>query len=169
MIKKGTEIDGILQQTLSSKTNHDGDKFTLAEKDTFWHKIPPALRGGIIEGHLQNVTPAGPTHKATMDVIFDDVRMPDGAILPIHVRVISLKAFEAKTHVLRDTGIVIGAAVVGHWMAHKPGQHGGLAGAAAGFALVTTLKSDIHVPQGTLVELKLTENLVPTASVQPAT
>jgi hypothetical protein len=39
-------------------------------------------------------------------------------------------------------------------------HHGGLAGAAAGFALATSLKSDIVLKQGTLVKLKMTQGLV---------
>jgi hypothetical protein len=78
LVKKGTIVCGTLQQTLSSKTAHDGDTFTLIEKDTWFHR-----------------TPAGPTHKATMSIIFDDVRLPEN-------------------HLLRDTGVIVGAAVVGH-------------------------------------------------------
>jgi hypothetical protein len=42
-------------------------------------------------------------------------------------------------------------------------QHGGLAGAAAGFALVSTMKSDIVVKQGTVVGLKLKDNVTTAA------
>lgn len=156
-IKKGTEIDGVLMQTLSSKTNHDGDKFTLSPKDGFWHKNPPQLKGSTIEGHLENVTAAGPTHKATMTVIVDDVRLADGHTVPLPVKLVSFTVFEPQTHHIRDAGIIVGAAVAGHMMAGK--SHGGLAGAAAGVALVSTLKSDITAKAGTVVKLKLTENL----------
>ncbi len=157
-VKKGTEIDGVLQQALSSKTNHNGDKFSLTLHDGFWHKNPPALKGTTLVGHLENVTPAGPTHKATMTVIADGFMTPGGALLPIHAKLISLSVFEPHTHTIRDAGIIFGAAVAGHMVAGK--NHGGLAGAAAGVALVSTLKSDIVVKQGTLVKLKLTEDLL---------
>jgi hypothetical protein len=164
VVKKGTEIGGTLQQALSSKTSHNGDPFTLAEKDTFWHKVPAALKGGVIEGHLEGVTPASATHKATMSIIFDDIRMPGGQVLPIHAKLVSFTVFEAKTHHIRDAGIIIGTAVVGHMAASKAGvQHGGLAGAAAGFALVSTMKSDIVVNPGTLVKLKLLDDLTASA------
>jgi hypothetical protein len=39
-------------------------------------------------------------------------------------------------------------------------KHGGMAGAAAGFAIVTTMKSDIVVKTGTRVEMKLSADLV---------
>lgn len=156
LAKKGWIVDGVLQQTLNSKTNHDGDSFTLAEKDTFFHHNPP-LNGAVVEGHLENVTPATPTHKATMSIIFDDVKLADGSSVPIHAKVSSIKEFEPKTHHLRDAALIVGGAVAGHMAAGQ--HHGGLAGAAAGFALASTLKSDINVKQGTVVELKLLDDL----------
>jgi hypothetical protein len=164
VIKQGTELDAVLVQTLSSKTNHDGDKFTLLPKDGFWHKNPPQLKGSTIEGHLENVTPAGPTHRATMTVIIDDVKMADGRTLPLPVKLVSFTIFEPKTHNIRDAGIIIGAAVAGHMAAGK--NHGGLAGAAAGVAIVSTLKSDITAKAGTVVKFKLTQNLDTAASGQ---
>ncbi len=159
LAKKGTLVYGTLQQTLDSKTNHDGDVFTLAEKETWFHHTA-ALRGGVIEGHLEGITPASATHKATMSVIFDDVRMPDGTVAPIHAGLDSISTFEPKTHHLRDVGVIIGSAVVGHYAGKKLGvKHGGLAGAAAGFALVSTMKSNIDIKKGTLVKLRLTSDV----------
>jgi len=157
LAKKGAEIDGTLQQTLNSKTSHDGDTFTLVEKDTFFHKNE-ALHGATIEGHLERVTPAAATHKATMLVIFDDVKLPDGSSVAIDPRIKSMSTFEPKTHHVRDAGLIVGGAVAGHMMARH--AHGGLAGAAAGFALSSTLKSDINVKTGTLVKLVLKHDLV---------
>jgi hypothetical protein len=166
LAKKGWIVDAVLQQTINSKTNHDGDAFTLAEKNTLFHHNP-ALEGGIVEGHLENVTPASATHKATMSLIFDDFKMPDGSTLPIHAKVASIKVFEPKTHHFRDAAIIIGAAVAGHMAAKQ--LHGGLAGAAAGFALVSTLKSDINVKRGTVVSLKLLDDLVANAPAPAST
>ena len=158
LAKKGTVVYGTLQQTLDSKVAHDGDRFTLIEKDTWFHHNP-ALHGGTIEGHLEHVTPARATHKATMSVVFDDIAMPDGAVAPIHAQVLSLKEFEPRTHHLRDLGIIVGSAVAGHFVASRLGKkHGGLAGAVAGYALVTTMKSDIRLKPGTEVKLKIVED-----------
>jgi len=161
LAKRGWIVDGVLQQTINSKTSHNGDTFTLAEKNTFFHHNPP-LDGAVIEGHLENVTPASALHKATVSIILDDVKLADGSTVPIRAKVESIKEFEPKTHHLRDTALIIGGAVAGHMAAGQ--HHGGLAGAAAGFALASTLKSDINVKQGTLVELKLLDNLVQSPS-----
>jgi hypothetical protein len=164
LAKRGSEVDGTLQQTLNSKTNHDGDTFVLIQRDTFFHHAE-ALHGATIDGHLENVSPAGPTHKATMLVVFDDIKLPDGSTVPIDPRIKSLSTFEPHTHHIRDVGLIVGGAVAGHMMAGK--KHGGLAGAAAGFALSSTLKSDINVKKGTLVKLVMRSDVVSTGA-QPA-
>lgn len=147
---KGAEIDAKLQTTLSSKTNHDGDPFTLTEYDSFFHRHA-GLNGAVIEGHLEHVTAAGPTHKATLNLIFDDIKFPDGSTKPISVKVISVSEFEPKTHHIRDVGLIVGGAVAGH-MTHMGG--GTVAGAAAGFVLASSLKSDITVKPGSVVKLR---------------
>ena len=161
LVKRGAEVAGTLQQTLNSKKNHDGDTFELVQRDTFFHHNE-ALHGATIEGHLENVTPAGPTHKATMSVVFDDIKMPDGSVVRFDPRIKSLSTFEPKTHHIRDVGLIVGGAVAGHMLKSK--SHGGLAGAAAGFALSSTLKSDINVKKGTLVKLVMKSDVYATGA-----
>ncbi len=169
LVKKGTQVDTALQQTLSSKANHNGDKFTLLEKETFFHKNP-AISGATIEGHLENVTPASSTHKATLTIVFDGATLADGTPFAFPASLKSLSTFEPKTHHIRDVGLIIGGAVAGQVVAKQ--HHGALVGAAAGFALATSLKSDIVVKKGTLVKLKVNEDIVltstPSASPAPA-
>ncbi|HKW44446.1 MAG TPA: hypothetical protein VJN22_02250 [Candidatus Eremiobacteraceae bacterium] len=159
---RGTEVDAVVQRELSSAKDKQGDAFTMVEKDTFFHKNP-ALRGATIDGHVENVSAASPLHNATMTVVFDDVRLPDGSTAPIHSSIISMGDFEPKGHTMRNIGIVVGAAVAGHMLAKKTGNHmGTLAGAAAGVALASSLKSNIDVKTGTVVRLRLTDDLVTT-------
>ncbi len=157
--KRGAEIDVRVQTALSSKTAHDGDPFTMPVTDTLFNHHPE-LRGAAVEGHLENVVAASPAHKASMNVIFDDIVFAGGGSEPIDAAVKNVSAFEPKTHHLRDAGIIIGAAVVGHIASKKTGHGGGtLAGAAAGIAIVSALKSDITIKPGTVVKLKLLAEL----------
>jgi hypothetical protein len=159
---RGTEIDAVIRQELNSANNHQGDPFTLVEQDTFFHKNP-ALHGAAIDGHVENVSAAKPLHDATMTVVFDDLRLPDGTTAPIHATILSMGDFQPKGHTLRNIGIVVGAAVAGHMLAKKTGGHmGTLMGAAAGVALASSLKSDIVVKPGTVVRLRLVDDLVTT-------
>jgi hypothetical protein len=158
--KKGSEINAQLTAPLSSKSNKDGDAFTLAVHDTFFHRTPN-LKGVLIEGHVEGVTKATPTHKASMHLIFDDLKFPDGSTEPVDLTVVSIHAFEPHTHHIRDVGIIVGSAVAGHIASKRSGVKGGtLAGAAAGFAIATSLKSDIVVNQGTNVKLSANGDIV---------
>jgi hypothetical protein len=156
---KGTTIQGRLTTTLDSGKLHDGDTFTLTQHQGFFHHAPPALVGATIDGHVEAVTPASATHKATMNVIFDDMKLANGTTVPIDARVTSMGEFQAHNHLLRDSALIVGGYVVGHHVAGR--HHGGLAGAAGGFALATHLKSNVVVKRGTLVDLKLNSDLVP--------
>jgi len=156
----GTEVDGALQQELSSNKSKVGDTFSLLERDTFFHKNPQ-LNQARIDGHVTNVSPASPLHNATMTVVFDDVRLSDGTTMPLRATIISLGDFEPKSHMLRNAGIVIGSAVVGHMVAkHTGNKMGTLAGAAAGVALASSLKSNIVIKPGAIIRLRLTEDLM---------
>ena len=140
---------------ISTKTSQNGDAFKLAVTDLlFVHH--PELKGAVIDGHLESVSKAGPTHKASLSVIFDDITFADGKSEPIAVAVKNMSAFEPHTHHIRDVGIIVGSAVVGHIASKKTGHGGGtLAGGAAGFALVSAMKSDIVIKPGTIVKLRL--------------
>lgn len=154
LVPAGTSFYGKLQQPISTKNSHDGDTFELAQTDTFLHKNA-ALHGATIDGHLDNVKPAGTMKKASLTLVFDDIRMPDGTKAPIDVKLISMNAFAPKSHRMRTIGMMIGGAVAGHAVAKRAGKkHGGLLGAASGYALSQTMKTDIVVPAGTIIEVK---------------
>ena len=167
LVARDAEVDGTLQQELSSNKSKVGDTFSLLERDTFFHKNP-ALSQAVIDGHVTSVSPASPLHKATMTVVFDDVRLADGTTAPLHATIISMGDFEPKSHMLRNTGIVIGSAIAGHMIAkHTGSKMGTLAGAAAGIALASSLKSNIDVKPGTVIRLKLTDDLASAAAPSP--
>lgn len=151
-VAAGTDFYGKLQAPIGSKTSHDGDTFALAQTDTFLHK-DPALHGAVVEGHLANVSAAGPAHNPSMTLVFDDIKLPDGTKSPVDVQLVSVNAFEPKTHHLRTIGMMIAGAMAGHAVASKT-AHSGLVGAAAGYVLSQELKTDIAVPAGSVIELK---------------
>jgi hypothetical protein len=156
LVAAGTDYYGKLEQPIGSKTSKDGDTFALDETDTFLHKNP-ALHGAVIDGHLENVQAAGPLKKPGMTIVFDDIRMPDGTKAPISVQLLSMNAFESKSHKLRTIGMMIGGAIAGHVAAKSVGKrHGAFMGAVGGYALSQALKTDIGVPAGSVIEVKFT-------------
>lgn len=154
LVPAGTVFYGKLQQPIDTKTSRDGDTFVLLETDTFLHKNP-ALHGAAIDGHLEDVSAAGPMHNPKLTLVFDDLRMPDGTKTPIDVRLESFKAFSPQTHHLRTLGMMVGGAIAGHEVAKRTGTgHGGLMGAAGGYALSQGLKTNIVVPAGTVIQVR---------------
>jgi hypothetical protein len=90
-----------------------------------------------------------------MTVVFDDIRLPDGAKAPVDVVLITSRTFSPKTHHLRTIGMMIAGAIAGHEIAvHSGKQHGALLGAASAYTLSQTLKTDIAVPAGSTVEVR---------------
>src|SRR6266849_7345953 len=84
LIPAGTVVDGVLQSNLGSATSAAGEKFRLVEQDRLtqrfaaaFHHLPPALHGAHIEGHVEAAKKAGLGRKATLDLVFDDVVMPN--------------------------------------------------------------------------------------------
>jgi hypothetical protein len=159
LTKHGSEVDGKLLTPISTKTSASGDPFKLQVVDLlFVHH--PELKGAVIDGHLEDISPAGPTHAAKLNVIFDDITFADGKSEPISVAVKNMSSLEPKTHHVRDVGIIVGSAVAGHIVSKKTGHGGGtLAGGAAGFAIVSAMKSDIVLKPGTLIKLRLQKDI----------
>jgi hypothetical protein len=159
-VPRGTPIYVLTEERLSSKSSHDGDPVHLRLRDGFFHKNPAVLEGAVIDAHLTHVTAASPLHKATMSILFDDIKLNDGETLPIEARLSSVKSLEPRTHHLRDAGLIIGGAIVGHTMGSRHGmKHGGLAGAASGFALASAMKSDVVLNRNEQLTLRLTDAL----------
>jgi hypothetical protein len=153
VIPAGTEFYGKLQEPIGSKVSKDGQAFQLQQTDTLMHKNA-VLHGTVVEGHLENVHPAGPLHKPAMTIVFDDIVLSDGTKEPVNVQLLSANEFEAKTHHLRTIGMMIGGAVAGHEMKKHTGHGGALAGAAGGYVVSQGLKTDVYVPAGTVVALR---------------
>lgn len=148
----GAAFYGKLDKAIGTKVSHDGDAFTLTHT-AFFHKNP-ALDGAVIDAHVENVRAAGPMRNPAMTIVFDDIALPDGTKEPVNASIVSWKQFDPKTHHLRTIGMMVGGAIAGH-MTHR--KHGGLMGAAGGYALSQTLKTDVQVPAGTVVELRLNQ------------
>ncbi len=147
----GTKFYGRLERPIGSKTSRNGDTFSIDET----HTRSPALRGAIVDGHLEGLQAAGAMRNPKMTIVFDDIRLPDGTKEPVNVRLVNLKAFSPQTHHLRTIGMMITGAMAGHVLAARTDtKHGALMGAAGGYALSQTLKTDIVVPAGTVIELK---------------
>jgi hypothetical protein len=145
VVAAGTTFRGKLQQEISSKTDRDGDRFSIVGN------------GETIDGHLVNVHPAGLGKKPAMTIVFDNVRTSDGTTAePVDVTIENIGEFGAKSHHWRTIGMVMAGGIAGHMVAHK--HHGGLAGAAGAYMLSQEMKTDIDVKPGTTIVLKFNKD-----------
>jgi hypothetical protein len=150
IVAVGTDYYGKLEQPIGSKITKDGDTFAIDET----RSSNPALTGAVIDGHVEGIQSGGPMRNPKMTIVFDDIRMPDGTKEPVDVQLITFQAFSPKTHHLRTIGMMIAGAVAGHVAKRTRSSHGALLGAASGYALSQTLKTDIAVPAGSVLEVR---------------
>jgi serine/threonine protein kinase len=128
----GSMIDTDLQQEVSSGKNKMHDKFIIKIQNSSIGKYP-ALKDAVIEGHLESVTKAAKGKKAQLDLVFDDVKLKSGELVPIEAALVNIQ-IESKTkgQFLKNAGIILGGTVAGHFVGDKANfKHGKMAGAAA--------------------------------------
>jgi hypothetical protein len=153
----GAQFEARFDRALDSKTMHDGDRFTLTEDGTFYRAAPPALKRARIEGHVEHVTPPRKDHRATLNVVFDDVILADGTTAPIDATVTRIGERDPRTHQLRASAALVGGNVAGRRYTKKPGMaEGEPIAPGTGVALAARdAKQPIEVKRGTVVRLKL--------------
>ncbi len=161
VVPTGVTINADLQQELSTGKNHNNEKFTIKIKNGSVSKYP-ALKDAVIEGHLENVNKAAKGKKAKMNLFFDDVKLKNGDIAEIDATLVNTQV-ETKTkgQFLKNTGIILGGTIAGHFIGDKTKfKHGKLAGAAAATAFVLSSPGgEVVLKKGTDLQLKLKSNL----------
>jgi hypothetical protein len=162
-IPVGTTINTDLQQELSSGKNKNNDKFSIKIKSGSVSKYP-AFKDATIEGHLEKVVKATKGKKTELDLVFDDVKLKSGELIPIEADLVNTQ-IETKTkgQFLKNAGIILGGTVAGHFIGDKANfKHGKMAGAAAATAFVLSSPGgEVVLKKGTDLQLKLKANLDP--------
>jgi len=154
LVQAGTEFRGRLQQEIATDKSHDGDTFTIVQPDA------------TIDGHLENISPAGMGKKPTLTIVFDDIKLADGRTAPIDVRLLHVGTFDAKSHHWRTIGMMLGGAVAGHIAAGR--HHGGLMGAAGGYLLSQQMKTNVDVKPGSLIAVRFLHDAVAQPTTSPS-
>jgi hypothetical protein len=163
VVPAGTTVDTDLQRELSTGKNRNNEKFAIKIKNGSVGKYP-ALKDAAIEGHLENVTKAAKGKKAQMNLVFDDIKLKNGELLPIDATLVNTKV-ETKTkgQFLKNAGIILGGTIAGNFIGDKTKfKHGKLAGAAAATAFVLSSPGgEVVLKKGTDLQLKLKSNFDP--------
>lgn len=162
-VPAGTTISTDLQQELSTGKNKNNDKFSIKIKNGSVSKYP-AFKDATIEGHIEKVVKATKGKKTELDLVFDDVKLKNGELIPIEAELVNTQ-IESKTkgQFLKNAGIILGGTVAGHFIGDKTNfKHGKMAGAAAATAFVLSSPGgEVVLKKGTDIQLKLKANLDP--------
>jgi hypothetical protein len=156
-VPAGTEIEVSIPAEISTGKNHNNDRLILPVNSPLVGGNP-VLKGAKVEAHLEDVVKAQKGRKASLHLVFDDIKFKDGSVAPINAQLLNTKV-ESKTKgkFLKNVGIIVGGAVAGHFVGNKVGQkHGGLAGAAAATAFVLASPGgEVVLKKGTDLDVKL--------------
>ena len=157
VLPAGTSLDTILQKDLSTGKNRNNEGFTLRVKNSL-KAGNQNLKDAEIQAHLEKVVKAAKGKKASLNLVFDDIVLKNGATYPIDATLVNTQV-ETKTKgkFLQNTGLILGGAAVGHFLGNKAKfKHGALAGGAAASAFVLSSPGgEVVLKKGTKIKLKL--------------
>jgi len=140
----GATLTGTLQSEINTKTAQDGQRFTVVTN-----------AGSRIYGHLSEVARGNVGRKAHVKLNFDSVAFPDGSRSPVNASLSSV-AQHKEINYTQAAGQVVGGMIVGNVLGKWVGTNvGGALGAAGGALLAANTATNIVIPAGAAVSLKL--------------
>jgi Zn finger protein HypA/HybF involved in hydrogenase expression len=163
IVPSGTTINTDLQQELSSGKNTNNQKFTIKVKNASVGKYP-VLKDAILQGHLEQVNKAAKGKKASINLVFDAVKLKNGDLMELDAQLVNTQV-ETKTKgtFIKNAGIILGGTIAGNFIGDKTKfKHGKLAGAAVATAFVLSSPGgEVVLAKGTDLQLKLKSNFDP--------
>lgn len=149
----GATMTGTIQQEINTKTAQSGQRFTVVTSG-----------GSYIYGHISQVDRANIGRKAHVKLNFDSIRFPDGSTSRLHATVESVQQ-KTQVNYGQAAGQVLGGMIVGNILGKAVGTNlGGIAGLAGGALLAKNTATNIDIPAGSQVTIRLNE---PISSAHP--
>ena len=157
VLETGTDIQVRLEQSLSSKTARQEDRFeaTVAEAVRSGSQVViPA--GSRVRGIVQTAEAAErPSKPGRLDLTFDTLTIPGVPRMDIRTRVISIKENLDKSDTAKKAGLgALLGAVLGKVVGGTEGAIIGLV-VGAGGAIAATKGDDVELPEGSVLTLRL--------------
>lgn len=181
-VAEGTKILFTLNDTLSTKTNREGDPFSgVVSRSVRVGKRMAIPQGSVVRGAVARVERAGRVKgRSELGLRFDQLELPDGQVYDLSASLTQLEEREKETVTeegqvkgagtkKRDVltiggGAGIGAAIGAIAGGGKGAATGGAVGAGAGAAMVLlTRGKDVEVPRGTELAIQLDRPLTVSA------
>ena len=154
-VTTGTSLNGALSQSLDSGKAQVGQPVTLTNVTSA--DGSGRIVGATMYGHVSAVQRAGQGRPGRIEIQFDRLTTSDGTSYTVQGQVTNLTA-KAKSNTLKEVGGAVAGMLAGNYLGKLIGVNvGGLAGAAGGYFLAKNNRTNVVVPQGSLVTVRLTE------------
>lgn len=154
----GTEMRGVMTQSISSSNAYVGETFLLDLVEPY-PLNDPGFQGAKVRGHVVSVARAAQGRDGSLGFVLDRIALINGAAGDMEATPVSIDEKRSANygHVLLTTagGMVVGN-VIGKWLGINIG--GGV-GALGGLLYGLNKKSDVTVPPGAVVTFQLERSL----------
>jgi hypothetical protein len=155
IIAMGTQMRGVMTQSVSSGSAHVGDVFLLDVVQPYPQNDAEEFAGAKVRAHVVQVSRAGQGREPKLEFVLDRIALTDGAWGRIAAAPISVQQHRASNvgHVVLTTagGMVVGN-ILGKWLGTNSG---GAIGAVGGLLYGINQKTDVTVPAGSEVTFQL--------------
>ncbi|HEY1728690.1 MAG TPA: hypothetical protein VGG22_09975 [Candidatus Baltobacteraceae bacterium] len=147
----GSQFNGTMLQSISSKTAHVGDQVVLVNVDS----VDGSITGARMFGRVAAAQHAGQGQSGQVYLSFDTLQLSNGAIYPIagEVTRVNVKTTNngAKEALGALGGMIVGN-ILGKWIGTNAG---GFLGAAGGFLIAKNNREDVSIPANSSVNVRL--------------
>jgi len=155
IIAMGTQMRGIMTQSVSSQSARVGDVFLLDVVQPYPQNNSEEFAGAKVRAHVVRVSPASQGREPKLEFVLDRIALTDGAWGAITAAPISVQTRRSSNlgHAALTTagGMVVGN-IIGKWLGTNSG---GAIGAVAGLLYGINQKRDVIVPAGSEVTFQL--------------
>jgi hypothetical protein len=147
----GTQFNGTLLQSISSKTAQVGDQVVLVNVNS----ADGSINGARMFGRVAAAQRAGQGQSGQVYLSFDTLQLSNGAIYPIAGEVTQVNVKTANNGAKEALG-ALGGMIVGNILGKWIGtNYGGLFGAAGGYLVAKNNRSDVSIPANSSVNVRL--------------
>jgi hypothetical protein len=155
VIAMGTQMRGIMTQSVSSQNARVGDVFLLDVVQPYPQNDSEEFAGAKVRAHVVRVSRASQGREPKLEFVLDRIALTDGAWGSIAAAPISVQTRRSSNlgHVaLTTAGGLVAGNIIGKWLGTNSG---GAIGAVAGLLYGINQKRDVTVPAGSEVTFQL--------------
>jgi hypothetical protein len=156
-IAPGTQLSGMIDQDLSSRSAQVGDRFTVSGVHSQNNDVIDAK----IYGHVAQVSRAGQGSSGIIALSFENVRLPSGYVYSLEGSDTISAQIKTKSNAWKElAGVAVGA-LAGKMLGHAIGSAvaGTVIGAGAGYAITRNNRENVTIPQNSEIVIEVRRTL----------